>query len=311
MDTNTQDILFEPDEKADDDFKENTGGLLKRYIYNKIYKRNSNFNLVFLGECGSGKSWAALRLACQLYPKFNRTDKPNIVFSVQDFVKKIKDKELEKGSVIVFDEVGVAVNKKRWWSLINQAANLTFQTMRNRNFITIFTTPFPDFVDSDTRKLIQLFLEYSRAMKDARLFKAFRVDYNYKFHNYIHKKLTFSVDGQLVEITRIGFRKPPESLINKYEKLKQEFQDALYSDIYQSIIEQTDNSDDQYKKKLDNFIESVEKNLDLYVIKDSKGREKIDIDLLRAKTGKTLKLCRAVATTLEKRYALGKYQISV
>lgn len=301
---------FDDDEETDQTFNKMAVGHFQRYILDRVYRRNTNFNMVFLGEPGSGKSWAALRMAIKLNPHFIKN--PIVVFSVQDYLMLIKNNMVKKGDVIIFDEVGVAVNKKLWWSVINRAANLTFQTVRNRNFITIFTTPFPDYVDSDTRKLFQVFFKYAKSLDKSqiRIFSAYKVKFNDFYHKYMYSRYKFSVGGELLELRDVLFKKPKREVIQKYEILKHEFQKNLYKSVFDEVIKATSNDADQWKLRVDELLKEVETNIDEFMIRDTKGNEKIDPSLIRAKQGEQLQICQAVSTILEKKYGLGRYSIA-
>lgn len=301
---------FDDEEEVDQEFAKLNIGHFQRFVLNRIHVRNTNYNMVFLGEPGSGKSWAGLRMASKLNPKFVKN--PIVVFSVQDYLMMIKNNLVKKGDVIIFDEVGVAVNKKLWWSVINRAANLTFQTVRNRNFVTIFTTPFPDYVDSDTRKLFQVFFKYKKSMDKSqmRVFSAYKIKFNDFYHKYMYSRYKFSVNGELLELNEVLFKKPKPDLIRKYEALKKEFQTNLYKSVFEEVIKATSSDSEQWKLKVDGLMPTVENDIDSFLVRDTKGNEKIDPALIRAKHGEQLQVCQAVSTILEKKYGLGRYSIA-
>ncbi|NCU31814.1 MAG: ATP-binding protein [Candidatus Moranbacteria bacterium] len=299
----------EDDEEVDQEFSHMSIGHFQRFVLDRVHKRNTNYNMVFLGEPGSGKSWAGLRMASKLNPNFVKN--PIVVFSVQDYLLMIKNNKVKRGDVIIFDEVGVAVNKKLWWSVINRAANLTFQTVRNKNFITIFTTPFPDYVDSDTRKLFQVFFKYKKSFDKSQLrsFSAYKIKFNDFYHKYMYSRYKFSVSGETWELNEVLFKKPKASLIRIYEQLKKEFQVNLYKTVFDEVIKATTNDSEQWKLKVDSLLPDVERDLDAFLIRDTKGKEKVDPSLIRARHGEQLQVCQAVSTILEKKYSLGRYSI--
>jgi len=303
--------IFSDDGGVIDSFETATGNRpILEFIKRRIYEYNSNFNIVFVGEPGCGKSWSALRMALKIDLEFIKN--PLIVFSAVDFVKHIKENKIKKGRVIFFDEVGVAVNKRMWWSTFNRVANLTFQTMRNRNFITIFTTPFTDYVDKDTIKLFQLYLKFAKAGRNYRIFKPYKLSYNEMAGKYFYHFLKFRVNGVTQTVTAILFNTPPKTLIKKYEKLKQEFQQELYSRVYKDIAKHEAKttaeipSANEWKNQVNELIKEIEPRLDDFIV-SKKGIESIDVELLAAKTGKSKKICKAVATILERKYGIGKY----
>ena len=281
-------------------------GIWISYIKNRMKLYNTNYNVVIVGEPGSGKSWSALRLAQAVNPQFKNN--PLIVFSVYDYVKAIKNDIIPKGGVIVFDEVGVAVNKRMWHNAINHVMNVTFQTVRSRNFTTVFTTPFSDFVDKDTRKLFHAILKAQNGFyKDTRHFTIYKYVYNEFYDKYIRKKITFSVDGQQLTLSKVIFKKPSSKLIRQYEEMKAKFQKELYDSVFEKLREIVEEKD---KGKVDNMVKSVMEvvmnNFDDYLV-EKRGIMWVNVNKISSKLGVSKKVAGAVADLIEKQNAIGKY----
>lgn len=111
------------------------------YIINKARKRtigeNQNFMLAIVGQTGSGKSYTAMALAMMIDTSFT-IDRIN--FRAQDFLKTT-NQELDEGSVIMFDEAGIDVSSREWYTDRNKAINNVVETFRRDNLICIWTTP--------------------------------------------------------------------------------------------------------------------------------------------------------------------------
>ena len=99
----------------------------------------------------SGKSYAAIKLAETMDKSFGVN---RIVFTAEDFIALLKKDDLAKGSVVIWDEVGVGLNSKQWFSMFNKVVNWVLQVFRRRNLIVLFTTPDAKFIDSDTRRFM-------------------------------------------------------------------------------------------------------------------------------------------------------------
>ncbi len=111
------------------------------YVINKARKRtigeNQNFMLAIVGQTGSGKSYTAMSLAMMMDTSFN-IDRIN--FKAKDFLKTT-NRDLDEGSVIMFDEAGIDVSSREWYTDRNKAINNVVETFRRDNLICIWTTP--------------------------------------------------------------------------------------------------------------------------------------------------------------------------
>jgi len=291
---------FYGDELTDFTTKELSTPFVKK-IKLDLNVNNANFNAVFIGKSGSGKSWASLRLAEKVDDDFNVN---KVVFNVKDFMKLLVKKKIKKGDVIIFDEAGVGVNARLWYSTINRVANATFQTMRNRNFATLFTVPFTEYVDTQTRKMFHAIFEALKILRSRGLsiFKVKKIHYSIHKAKYLFPKYEFKINGSYYTLERIMFRKPSRKLINAYEKKKQEFQDQLYQASLEELEKQegkTIGKDEERKKKIQEAIEKVKGAIDNYVKKKG-DRYYIDINLLKADFGFSSSIAKAVKVLIEK-----------
>tara|TARA_Y100000310_G_scaffold81250_1_gene77846 strand:- start:2276 stop:2998 length:723 start_codon:yes stop_codon:yes gene_type:complete len=107
-----------------------------------------NFNCLILGEPGSGKSYASLRLAEVLDLNGFTADK--IVFSNEEFLEKVST--AKKGDAIIYEEVGVNVSSRQWWK--NFGSNAIMQTFRYKNLFFIMNCPVISFLDKNAQQLI-------------------------------------------------------------------------------------------------------------------------------------------------------------
>jgi len=101
------------------------------YFHQRVRKNNS-LNVAYLGEPGTGKSWASLAMAEQYDPDWSLD---NCYFRAFDLMRDMKDNKFKKGTYIMYDEAGVDLNNTAWQSELNRGMNLVFQTMRHRNWL--------------------------------------------------------------------------------------------------------------------------------------------------------------------------------
>ncbi len=121
------------------------------YIINKARSRtlakNQNYMLIVVGPTGSGKSYSAISLAMMIDKSF---DIERICFDAESFLE-LASQGLDPGSVIVFDEAGIDVSSREWYSVRNRAINQTVETFRRDNLVCIWTTPVLSNIDKKSR----------------------------------------------------------------------------------------------------------------------------------------------------------------
>ena len=108
------------------------------------------------GETGTGKSYAAMRLGQLIDKDFNIR---NVVFSPKQFMEILENPWIKRGSVIIFDEAGVGIPSRDWYTIQNKMLGYVMQTFRHMNLCVIFTVPNIGFVDVQMRNLFHIYLE--------------------------------------------------------------------------------------------------------------------------------------------------------
>lgn len=212
-------------------------------------------NMVFLGETGSGKSAAAIRLAYNVDPFFNIN---RIVFSVADFMKLINS-GLARGSAIIFDDAGVGISNRDWQQEQSKIFGKVSQTVRHRDYLIIFTLPDRSFLEKQSRNLIQF--EFT-ASNERGLFKVLKVIPS-KIRNMTEswgvtmQKTIYRNDGvPIIQVRQwVRFQMPPDNLFRPYEEMKA----AWLRKFYEEGEEKT--SGDSLSKK-NRGVESKERDQD-------------------------------------------------
>lgn len=113
-------------------------------VKNMVLKKDRDWVAVVDGEEGVGKSVFAQQLALYLDPTFTIDD---IVFSSDDFLKRIKDPKIPKGKAIVLDETYAAASARGSMSEVNKSLVGVATEMRQLNLFIIMV--LPTFFDMD------------------------------------------------------------------------------------------------------------------------------------------------------------------
>lgn len=184
----------------------------------------------------SGKSYSALWLAKKLDPTF---DASRVAFSFKEFMEVFRRPEMTSGKFILWDESGVDLDSRKFYSSVNILANRILQTFRNKNIGVIFTVPDPTFLDRRSRILFHNLIETKTILRDRELVvtdwreskKTISSDEIFQWR----PRMMFS--GQRFKICNILVPKPDRELTKEYEKRKTAFTTALNKDIYDQLSE--------------------------------------------------------------------------
>lgn len=241
-----------------------------RYIRRRIAS-NKNMLIMMTGQTGSGKSWTAGSIAEMLNEDFNVS---RLVFKGKDLMKLINlgHYEYRKGVVIVWDEAGIDLSNRNWYSITNKLLSFLLQTFRHKNFILIFTVPYEDFVDSATKKLFHAQFEcvgINRANNTVAVKPKF-LQYNAEKKKWYRKYLKVSKAGnrKKTKIKRWNIPKPSDNFIKAYEEKKTYFTKLLNNEIEVSL-NKLEGTGFEEKKAL---TELQTKVLELYKMGITKGK---------------------------------------
>lgn len=223
--------------------------ILKQYILERVTKRNKNFVMLFVGPTGSGKSYAALKLAEMLDPTFNID---RCAFKAKDFMNIINDLvarseqgEEIKGKVILWDEFGVEHNAREFMTIANRVINYFFQTSRHLNLVVIMTVPLLSFIDSATRKLShgigQMVGLNSHDKTTTVKVKMLQVD-TMTGKEY-PKYLRYRKNNKTYVAKKLRFHLPSKELCKVYEIKKKAFTTGLNKDIMNKLIKSVEKNE--------------------------------------------------------------------
>jgi hypothetical protein len=204
--------------------------MLSKHIRYLMLEQGKNFIIVVVGRVRVGKSWSALRLAENIDENFTAD---NIVFSAQEFMAIINEKEnqIKEGAIILWEEGGVGLNSKNWYSMLNRFTNLILETWGYKHLCLIITVPNFSFIDNSTRKMVNLRINCIERVKDRGVVKAIAEELSimYKPNGEELKRTSprLSIRGWTYKMTRLEIRKPSIKLRHAYEIKQLEFKKKL------------------------------------------------------------------------------------
>lgn len=210
----------------------------------KRIKNNLNFLCDAEGPTGIGKSWSLISVCYMIDPEF---ESRQIAFSFKQVMEILNSDWFmkKKWKIILFDEAQTDISNRTWQSLTNKLMNFLLSTFRHRNVILFFTSPYSDFLDSQTRKLIHCKFEirgHNKRTKKTHI-RPKLMQYNSKLKKFYEHSLFVIKNGRYNKLVNWYVPKPPQHLIEPYEKAKIEFTDKLNRDIMQELqsLEKKDN----------------------------------------------------------------------
>jgi len=191
----------------------------------------------------SGKSYSAMEIALDIDPTFTQK---RIVFTALEFMDLLMVDKPPPRSVIVWDEVGVELSSRTWFSAQNKMMSFVFETFRRDNLILIMTTPNVSFIDKKIRSMLHGYMEILDPSQTNNVFG--RAKYFHIMLNLMEGKTYYQYPRTIDDWGRqrilrgrsrtsgnMNFHLPPTELTEPYEirkkalveRVKQETSDVL------------------------------------------------------------------------------------
>ena len=187
-------------------------------------KYNQHDTAIVVGDKGTGKSWAAIRIAHDVSVEVAKIKggKPEDYFTFEKIAIITKDEVLRvtkyhmgQYNIVIYDDIGVGWSNRDFATKFNKVMNGIYQTFRTRNVFLIMTVPDPTYID----KLPRLMLHYQIEVVDSYFHKGF-VEVKVKES----KKIIHMNKNIYPYVSRNGSRYPrhviltaPEHLTTPYE----------------------------------------------------------------------------------------------
>lgn len=253
--------------------------ILRTKVWGKMNLHDDNWMGAIVGETGSGKSWASLRIAEAVDPDFSIDQ---VAFSMEEFMRLVLDDSHGRGSMIVFEEASVQANSHDWQSKGNKVLRQVLDTWRHQNRGVCFTLPAFGSLDKGARGRMSALIQMESKREDEGYTTA-----KYKWVDQdtdtgkLYKKYP-RLGGK--KYKRLKIQKPSRDLREAYEKRKEEFTNDLNEQLLQELLEDKGllDEDDEEDEKDPTTIarEIISGNSIPKYISDNHGQKYIDRDLI-------------------------------
>lgn len=235
----------------------------------RVWSQNQNCLMLIVGETGSGKSWTGLKIGEELDPSFSID---RVAFTAEEFAQMLNKDDIEKGQAIMFDEAGVGLKARNWYTEQNKKVIDVLQTFRFKNLFVIFTVPSAGFIDKNGRKLFHYLIETQKVLKEAGRVrcKMQRMEYSPKADiagygakdGIYYKRPRVVKNGRLCIVDKVEFGKPSVKLRHAYEKKSAKFKQKVIEDLqayFDAQRRKRQTSDQRNQEIIDKYLERGKK----------------------------------------------------
>jgi len=227
-------------------------GALIRHIYKKVIEKNENFISVIIGGTGSGKSYSFISLA-QQFQLLRKSSRIFIIFRHEELLNLLLpgNDTIKKGDVVIYEEMGISADHRKFWSITNDTIRYVSQIARNRNFLFLMNLPFLNLLDKDVLPLVHVLFQTAKKIFEKRIVRC-RVTFNDV--NYITGKSYFKYPllynkeaKKWCKVKYIDFIHPEKILLKSnmkdlenYEEVKDSFNNSIYTKLLEKSKKETD-----------------------------------------------------------------------
>ncbi len=272
----------------------------------KRIDNNMNFLSILEGATGIGKSYAALTIAHDIDPDFSVRDQ--VVFDFRQMMRAINSFNRKptphnpnplykkKYKVIIFEEPQTSINKRDWQSKINKLFLYLLSTFRHQNIILLFTSPYSDFIDSASKKLLHTIFKCKGWSKKTKMshIRPVILQWNPDMQKFYQHSLYVIKDGKPRPLINWYVNKPSKELIIPYEEMKRDFTSKLNDKITKEL-EALENGIEDKEQVIDTRKELTSRQQQVIeLIAELKSQQKVatKLGLPATSISRTLKECR-------------------
>lgn len=229
-----------------------------RYIKKRL-DNGLNFLPIITGATGVGKTYFGLGVALKLDPEFNPREQIAFKFYdlmaiINNFNNKKHPLSKKKYKVALFDEPQTSISNKEWQSKVNKLFNYLVSTFRHQHICLIFCTPYSDFVDLATQKLLHAELScrgWNKKTKKSKV-RPLLLQYNPNKKKMYNHFLRVKRNKTIETLKEWTMNIPKKEAREVYEVMKIEFTQKLNEKITIELAKEEgifDDKKDKYNRK--------------------------------------------------------------
>ncbi len=204
---------------------------LRKKIRHRLIHRELNWMAVWVGPPGSGKSWSALRMAELIDEEFTMG---RVGFDVNAILERVWEWDLPRGSAVMLDEAGLAIDSRRWFEHANQALAYMVESFRFLGLAFLVTVPDPSFIDRVPRTLFNMSfdcIEVNRKQETVKV-RPYLHQSNPRLGKVYHKGPKMRIPGRgWVKVRTMKFGRPSGTLAEAYETTRHAYMKAFHGDL--------------------------------------------------------------------------------
>jgi hypothetical protein len=158
---------------------------------------------------------------------------------------------IKKGDVVIYEEMGISADHRKFWSITNDTIRYVSQIARNRNFLFLMNLPFLNLLDKDVLPLVHVLFHTFKKIIDKRIVRCrvFFNDVNYSTgKSYWKYPLLFDKESRRwCKVKYVDFVHPEVLILNSnikdlvtYEEVKNTFNNSIYQKLLDKSHKETD-----------------------------------------------------------------------
>ena len=204
-------------------------------IWDDIYFKDLDALIAVCGRRGHCKSGSAIRFGEDMDLDSHgecRFNAAHVFFKASDFLAAVREKH-PKGSVFVWDEVGVENDSRSWYTMKNKFIKYVMETSRYRNYVILVTVPTLKSMDISTQRLLSAYIEMHGKVDDGNSARGkFEwVETNPKTGKSYFKRPRYWDEGYFNLGGSVVFPRPSSALEAEYKVKKDEYTTDLWGNI--------------------------------------------------------------------------------
>ncbi len=250
-------------EKVDSNFVANP---LYKEIYNQVYKKNSNVNMLITGRSGAGKSYVACKIADMFDNDFKIdeqvfTDGDKYIQYISDLLKVFQDKhgkfsrkkfkqyrQYFRGKVLWLDEGVLVGNSRDYWTQSQRNMQELWNIFRFLGMITIVCVPSMNQFFKDGLEMMHFNIQVDGYRRGKNICRIYR-DFKYNKRGRLTRRFFWAKlkSGNKKKLHRMRIRKTENAeLLKEYELLSAE----LKFNALNSMVEKENQTKDSAEEKI-------------------------------------------------------------